>query len=325
MKYLLNIHGIGLQIDLLHSFPELSKLLSFEFANFLVPKLEKPQVIITVSTMNPLSQPNKKPVFSTHFCKVFGFKNRVCIYPSGQTLQIQKTDSGFSTELNGQDGSELFDILRMYILSSSGELLDLKGVHRLHCLGFHYKNQNILLSASSGGGKSYLAYQGLLENPPLQIYSDETCLIDNSGLLHGLALPIALKETPRISPSDSLQVTRISGERTLIQMPTYFPQGPQRVHKIFVVTHWGHPFKAMKAAFLIQLVFVVRVILGLGNMQMKEFMLRRDNLFSLVQIAGSRFRRALYLLSHSKIYHVQLQKNSESNLENLKKYIDGQP
>ncbi|HEX7673637.1 MAG TPA: hypothetical protein VF412_05670, partial [Bdellovibrio sp.] len=257
-------------------------------------------------------------------CKAFGFKDRICVYPHGETLQIQRTDHGFATELNGTDSDELFDILRMYLLSSSGELLDLQGIHRLHCLGFQYNNQNILISASSGGGKSYLAYQGQLENPPLKIYSDETCLIDNSGLLYGLALPIAMKKSIEAKSQQSMRVLRLSGERDLITLSPFSPMGPQRIHKIFVITHWGKQFKVMKAAFLIQLIFAVRVILGLGNMQMREFLIREDNMLALGKIAWSRFKRALYLISHSQIYHVQLQKNSEKNLDQLKKYIESQ-
>ncbi len=322
MKYYLDIHGIGVAVDLLQSFPQLSELLKFEFGNFQVSQLQKAHISIVVSTMNP-PMPTRRFLFATHFCKVFGFKDRLCIYPHGQTLQIKRTNVGFATELTGQDGGELFDILRMYILSSSGELLDLQGIHRLHCLGFRYENQNVLVSASSGGGKSYLAYQGLCENPPLQIFSDETCLVDNSGLLHGLALPIALKENVAKSAGLEIQhVTRISGERNLVQLPTISLRGPQRIHKIFVVTHWGNQFKATKAAFLIRLVFAIRVILGLGNMQMKEFMIRQDNITSLGKIMWWRFKRALYLLSHCEIYHIQLKKNSEHNLRDLKQYVD---
>lgn len=82
--------------------------------------------------------------------------------------------------LYSKDVNLLYDILDLILDSVVGEELDKKRLHRIHCLGFTFKNANILCLLPMGGGKTTLALD-LLKNPEVKLLSDDTPLISHKG------------------------------------------------------------------------------------------------------------------------------------------------
>jgi hypothetical protein len=73
----------------------------------------------------------------------------------------------------GTDLDLVHEIAYHFILSTAGQHLNSRGLHRVHALGVAYRERGILFLAPSGGGKSTMALE-LLRRPGFTLLGEDT-------------------------------------------------------------------------------------------------------------------------------------------------------
>jgi hypothetical protein len=219
-----------------------------------------------------------------------------------------------SAEIYSLDRNLLYEKSYLMIMSRVGELLDRKGIHRIHAMGVVYEGKAVLCLLPMGGGKTTLTLS-LLENKAFSLLSEEVPLVSSTGLLYPFPIRIGVTEgTPLSIPEEFLK----SFKRTHYQPKTlidilYFKEQIASIAKpgfVFVGKriHSLKPriikisrFKAFLALFSL-------CIMGLGVPQLLEYVLRFDFLDVGRQfpIFFSRLRASLVLLRRSETHELHL-------------------
>ncbi len=91
------------------------------------------------------------------------------------------------------DRDLMHEIVYLYFLSTVAQYLDRRGIHRIHALGVSHQGKGVLLLLPSGGGKSAIALQ-LLVQPDFLLLGEDTPLIDRRGRV--LPFPFCLGVRP---------------------------------------------------------------------------------------------------------------------------------
>lgn len=85
----------------------------------------------------------------------------------------------------------LYEIAYLFIHSRTGEMLDMKGLHRIHGCAFSFENNIYICMLPQGGGKSTLLMD-LLKNEKVKILSDDTPFVDQKGNVYPFPARIGL-------------------------------------------------------------------------------------------------------------------------------------
>lgn len=233
-------------------------------------------------------------------------------------------------EAYSADRDLLREIIYLFLLSTVGQHLDRRGLHRLHALGVSYCGKGVLLLLPSGGGKSTLA-RTLLEEPGFVLLSEDTPLIDRSGRVLPFHLPLGIRLGGETDvPEKYLRtVRRMEFEpKTLVDLE-YYGEGigsdivPPGVILIGqrnlgevseIVPLWRlQGFKAL----------VKNMVVGLGVYQGLEFLLERSLWEALGKVGTgfSRLYNSLRLLSRAKVYRFTLGRDHEKNRKTLLEFV----
>jgi hypothetical protein len=92
----------------------------------------------------------------------------------------------------GLDLEALYERLYLSLLSRVGELLEHRGLHRVHGLALSSPKGICLFLMRAGVGKSGLGY-ALLQRPGWSLLSEDTPLLDRRGRIHPFPFRIALR------------------------------------------------------------------------------------------------------------------------------------
>ena len=202
----------------------------------------------------------------------------------------------------------------LFILSTVGQYLDSRRIHRVHALGVSYKRKGILLLLPSGGGKSTMALQ-LMRQPGFLLLGEDTPLVDR----HGRILPFPLRigvhpeQETGIPPEYLRTVNRMEFDpKTLIDIeyfkdrlgepvdPGLILVGERNLGDVSEIVPLARhrAFKAM----------VKYVIVGLGVYQGLEFLLERGlwKLLGNGSVAASRVYNSLRLLARAPAHRFVL-------------------
>ena len=108
--------------------------------------------------------------------------------------------------LYSEDPAFAYEKLYLLILSRVGELLDRQGLHRVHALGFAFRDEVALFLMPMRGGKSTLALS-MLSIPEFRLFSEDTPLISRQGLVYPFPLRLAMREGENLPeiPSEYLR------------------------------------------------------------------------------------------------------------------------
>jgi hypothetical protein len=229
----------------------------------------------------------------------------------------------------GQDHDLVHEIAYLFILSTVGQYLDSRRIHRVHALGVSYKQKGILLLLPSGGGKSTMALQ-LMRQPGFLLLGEDTPLVDR----HGRILPFPLRigvhpeQETGIPPEYLRTVNRMEFDpKTLIDIeyfndrlgepvdPGLILVGERNLGDVSEIVPLARhrAFKAM----------VKYVIVGLGVYQGLEFLLERGlwELLGNGSVAASRVYNSLRLLARAPAYRFVLGRDKEKNRQTLVNFI----
>jgi hypothetical protein len=227
------------------------------------------------------------------------------------------------------DPGLLREIVYYFVLSTVGEELDAKGLHRLHALGVSYRERGVLLLLPSGGGKSTMALR-LIREPGFKLLAEDTPLIDHRGRVHPFPLRMGVRpgRAAGIPPQFVRTIERLEfGPKTLIDVeyfrdrigeavdPGWLLVGKRSLGTGSEITPLGR-----RAAFK---ALVANLVVGLGVYQGLEFLLEREaaDTARLLRTSGRRLRAALALMRRAPAYRFLLGRDVEHNTETLLEFL----
>jgi hypothetical protein len=253
-------------------------------------------------------------LFHTKMCKAYGFFQRTCVYDSKHLLRMEAP--GLAT-LWGEDSFFIYEIAWTFLVSMICEKIEKKHPWlRIHGLGLTHPKGRVVFLAPSGGGKSFLAAQALQNRG--QVLSDEILWTDGKRFFP-FPLRIALKK-------DSCETLRLTAERKferkIFEPKHLFSLAPEDVgspmtpHILFMGSQ-GKAFTLKPADVFDRLEFYWSTAWGLGLPQMREFMIRGENLFWLPRLFLRRLSLGTRLLWATPFWTLRLEKGSSQNFEKL--------
>jgi hypothetical protein len=95
----------------------------------------------------------------------------------------------------GADAAQLHEIVYLLIQSRVGELLDRRGLHRVHALGLARAGRGVVCLLPSGGGKTTLGLAALAL-PGVRLLSDDTPLVTRGGQLLPFPVRVGTMDDP---------------------------------------------------------------------------------------------------------------------------------
>jgi hypothetical protein len=248
----------------------------------------------------------------------------------GRALSVYNRRAGQCT-VRGTDEDLLHEIAYLFFLSTVGEHLDRRHLHRIHGLGVSYRGHGAVVLLPSGGGKSTMALS-LLRRSGFLLLGEDTPLIDRRGwvLPFPLRLGIRADASTDIPPKFLRTMKRMEFEpKTLIDLDYFEGRlGSAAPCKLLIVgaRYLGEdsviePLPRRRAVRGL----VSNMVVGLGVYQGLEFLLER----SVGEIAGkagvvaSRSLNAMRLLRRASVYRFRMGRDVERNAETLATFIAG--
>ena len=197
----------------------------------------------------------------------------------GRALSIYDF-AGENGELFSEDRELIHELSYLLILSRVGEMLDKKGIHRVHAFAVSFKGKGILCLLPQGGGKTTL-YLELAKNKDVELISDDIPLITKDLKILPFPLRIGVAEGAKLDiPREYLGSIerRKYGKKILIDA-RYFSGRISSPVGIDIILKGEREYsdnprivKAGKAAVFIAL--LRDCVIGLGLPQMVEYFLR---------------------------------------------------
>jgi len=248
----------------------------------------------------------------------------------GRALAVLDRAAG-SCVVHGVDPELVHEIAYLLVLSTVGERLDRRGVHRVHALGVSHRGRGIVILLPSGGGKSTMALR-LLREPGFTLIGEDTPLVDRDGTL--LPFPLRLGVRPGqdtgVAAEHLRTVRRMEFDpKTLIDIDVFrdrLASGPVAPAAILVgERNLGRVSAIEPLARRPALGALVKyMVVGLGVYQGMEFLLERGvaDLAGKVGVATSRLRGALRLLRRAPAYRFVLGRDLDRNYRTLLEFLD---
>lgn len=257
-------------------------------------------------------------LFHTKMCKAYGFFNRTCVYDAHHQLVIETPELA---TLWGEEAGLVYEIAWTFLVSMICEKIEKKHSWlRIHGLGLTHPKGRLVFLAPSGGGKSFLAAQTLQDRG--QVLSDEILWTDGKKF-YPFPLRIALKK-------DSCETLKLTSdrqfERKVFETKHLFPlqaqdvSSPMTPHILFMGSQ-GKSFKLKPADAFDRLEFFWQTAWGFGLPQMREFMIRSENVFWLPRLFIRRLYVSTRLLLATPFWTLSLEKGSSQNFEKLMSWM----
>jgi hypothetical protein len=230
----------------------------------------------------------------------------------------------------GTDPDLIHEIAYHFILSTVGQHLDCRGMHRVHALGVSFRGRGILLLAPSGGGKSTMALE-LLRRPGFTLLGEDTPLVDRDGRLWPFPLRLGVRagQDPGVPPEHLRTVQRMEfGPKTLIDIDYFEDRLSGSIEPGIILIGERSLGTASEIvplprhrAFKALLKYVV---VGLGIYQGLEFLLERGLWEACGKggVVASRLRNSLRLLWRARTYRFVLGRDQETNCRTLLEFLE---
>ncbi len=319
----------GLTIEVSSSSAELVEEVLRDFAYFHTPRGEgKVQVEMRLAPPPYAGLPPLSASLITPRNVCFQNKKITYIDYFGQGLAVFNREEKHCI-VYGTDNDLLHEIVFLFILSTVGQYLDSRGIHRIHALGVSYNNRGILLLLPSGGGKSTMALE-LLSHPGFLLLGEDTPLIDRHG--HILPFPLRLGVRPEQDtgiPSQYLRTMRRMefDPKTLIDIEYFRDRLGKEVEPGIILVgerNLGEVSEIIPLSRHSALNALVKyMIVGLGVYQGMEFLLERGlwELLGKGGVAASRLYNSIGLLARAPFYRFVLGRSTKKNSETLIEFI----
>ena len=155
-KSLLSIYGISV---ILSGYENIVNKISSDFKYFFSEKedVSKKAISININLQNPPYERIPKIQASMYKtdCICYDYNNIRYADYNNKCLVIFDKEKRIA-DVFSLDEDMLYEISYLLLHSQAGELLDLKGFHRIHCASFSYNDEIYICILPQGGGKSTL-------------------------------------------------------------------------------------------------------------------------------------------------------------------------
>jgi hypothetical protein len=230
-------------------------------------------------------------------------------------------------EVRATTSELLHELSYLTILSRVGDILDQRGLHRVHALGFAYRGQGGLLLLPMKGGKTTLALE-MLRRPDFQVLSDDIPLVDGRGYLRAMPLRLGVRGVPDGVPQQHLRSfkRRRFGPKTLVELDFFrhrvSREAPLRwifagkpASKIKPLIRHGSTAAALRSG----------LVLGLGTPQVLELLFpsppRLRSAARLARTAFKRLQTARALRRQADNYTFSLGMDAAENVDVLEQVL----
>jgi hypothetical protein len=246
----------------------------------------------------------------------------------GRALSVFNRRAG-ECVVRATDEDLLHEIAYLFFLSTVGEHLDSRHLHRIHGLGLSYNAHGVLLLLPSGGGKSTMALD-LLRRPGYLLLGEDTPLIDRRGWMVPFPLRLGLRAdaTTDIPAKFLRTMERMEFEPKMLIDLDYFEGrlGREVPCEVLIVgtRYLGNdseivPLPRRRAVRSL----VTNMVVGIGVYQGLEFLLERSvsEIAGKAGLAASRSRNAMRLLRQAGTYEFRMGRDVHQNAETLATFI----
>lgn len=327
----LNVFGIAVEVQS-DDEPVLANLRD-DFAHFEagITAAELPNLKVSLLLKTPPydSVPPEEATVYTPRNISFHHGSTTYIDYSGRALAIFD-DQSKAIRIFSTDRDLLYEAAYLFLLSQLGELLDKRGFHRVHALGFSVAGKAALVLLPMGGGKSTLGTH-LLENPSVKILSDDSPLIDREGRLWCFPLRIGLLpgSEGNIPPADLRCIQRMEfGPKLLLRHEYFADRIVESAPPAFVflgrrsLAEHCRIVPASRYAALRQL--IPNCVIGLGLFQGMEFMFNRSpgTVLAKLSVASSRLRNCWTLCRRASTHKLILGRDHRRNASTLIAFLE---
>lgn len=267
--------------------------------------------------------------FSTprNYCYRDGDQSYVDYFGRGLTIHDRRAST---CVLYATDHDLLHEMAYLFILSTVGQHLDRRHIHRLHALGVSYRGHGILLLLPSGGGKSTTALQ-LLARPGFALLAEDTPLIDRHGRIlpfplrvgvrpeHDTGIPARFLRTMsrmEFDPKTLIDIEYFRDRIGTITTPSLLLVGERNLGDVSALVPMPRR-SALRA-------LVSNLVVGLGVYQGLEFLLERSawELLGKAGVVASRLRASLALLRRVRTFRFVMGRDVDRNIETLAAFLD---
>ena len=237
----------------------------------------------------------------SRMCTVFqnSWYERTYIYRkiSGSILAIAKFQSNLKKIQIYTDNEDLFfEVTFMMILSLCGEFLEKNKIMRLHALSFTRNKKTFCLWGKRKAGKSTLAQQ-LIDQDSISFFSDEVSLYDlKTEKILAFPIRIALEQ----QPDSNTQLINFRApkreyldKKFMYDVPENRISNPSPLNHFILLEEKKYTNKISPLTFKEKIYFLIHLLLGTGLIQMWEYLIRPDNVWTVLKILF--FRLQLYL------------------------------
>jgi hypothetical protein len=327
----LNFYGISVKIE--STSQDISNYLNFDFSQFISPEQNSFTIKLVINVGDIPEGTIPEGLMATmHSPKfvVFDSNEKRYVDYHGKTIVVYDYKNEWG-EIFCKEAKTSYEIIYLLILSRIGELLDKKGLHRVHSLGFTFENNGILCLIPENGGKSTLALE-LMHDPNIKIMSEDTPLLNHRGqmwpfnLRFGFRNPALAKNVHEKYKREFLTEGRPA--KTLVHAEAYknsLAQEYSKVNYLFIGQRIQSQNSSLaKIGKLNTLVYLSRdCIFGLGLPQVVEFFLRNkpSEHIKKIKIVLYRLWACLCLLQSAKAYKLYMGRDTKLTKEMLLKFI----
>lgn len=229
------------------------------------------------------------------------------------------------------DDDLLHEACYLFLLSTVGEHLDRRGLHRVHALGVTYRDKAVLLLLPSGGGKSTMALE-LLSREGFKLLAEDTPLIDAAGRVYPFTLRIGVRpESVPDIPREYLHTMRRMefDPKTIIDIEYFRDRLATDTAEPAAVLVGQRNLGRISSIEPISFVEGMRAmtkyaIVGIGVYQGLEFILERglSDLRGKLGTVLARGRASVRLLRRSQTYRFVLGRDTERNMQTLLEFLE---
>ncbi len=322
----------GATAEVKSSNSDLLESLRFDFSSFIVEAVSKPLVTIDATIEPPPWHSIPELIESMRSPEFVCFDQGSVRYVNYFGRALVRFDYATeSAQMYSLEREYLYEKLYLLLLSRTGEILDKRGLHRVHGLGVTYNNKAALFLMPSGGGKSTLALS-LLAHPEIKLLSEDTPLVDAQGLVHPfpLRLGISKKQIPQGAPLHLVREFHRErwGTKYLLHID-YFKGKVETASKPLRYIFSGKWINSdspriERVGRISAFITLMRdCVFGLGLPQIVEFFLTSNplDLLKKIGIALRRVFTIVRLVASSAPYRVLLSRDLSANRELILKFF----
>jgi len=214
-------------------------------------------------------------------CYKDGNINYVTYSEGGLLIYDFKEERG---ELFSEDPFLLYEKTKLTILSRVGELLDQRGLHRIHAVAVARHDKALICLMPMEGGKTTTALNLLKKDPEIKILADDVCLIDRHGCIFPFMLRVGARDRDLIENIPSEFVMTIDRPKHGVKYfvdPAFFKDRlgeKMRLTHILIGQRAFRPGTEIRPLGKIKcfMPMIESGVFGLGLPQLLEFFVRGD-------------------------------------------------